>query len=60
VGGAPRVATRQGYHLLQWTTPEYAYWVVSDLGLAELHDFAQLLRQGDSTAAGPAAAPPPP
>src|SRR6266849_4215997 len=60
VGGAPRVATRQGYHMLQWTTPAYAYWVVSDLGLAELHDFAQLLRQGDSTAAGPAAAPPPP
>ena len=58
VGGASRVATRQGYHLLRWTTPEYAYWVVSDLGLAELNDFAQLLRQADSTVAGPAAARP--
>ncbi len=58
VGGAPRVATRQGYHLLQSTTPEYTYWVVSDLGLAELHDFAQLLQQADSTVAGPATARP--
>ena len=58
VGGAPRGATRQGYHLLQWTTPEYTYWVVSDLGLAELCDFAQLLQQADSTVAGPGAARP--
>src|SRR5881296_2260788 len=42
--GGPPAATRQGYHLLHWTTREYAYWVVSDLGIAELHDFAQLLR----------------
>jgi anti-sigma factor RsiW len=47
-GGGPGVATRQGYHLLQWTTPNYAYWVVSDLGMAELHDFAQLVQQADS------------
>ncbi|PYP56708.1 MAG: anti-sigma factor [Gemmatimonadetes bacterium] len=39
---------RQGYHMLHWTTPDYTYWVVSDLGLAELQDFAQLLRQADS------------
>jgi anti-sigma factor RsiW len=45
------VATRQGYHLLRWTTAEYDYWVVSDLGLAELRDFAGLVRQGDSAAA---------
>jgi len=50
------VATRQGYHLLRWTTPEYAYWVVSDLGVAELHDFAQLVQQADSAATIPAAA----
>jgi anti-sigma factor RsiW len=50
-GGAPVV--RQGYHLLHWTTPEYAYWVASDLGLPELTDFAGLLQLGDSaTAAG--------
>jgi len=58
VGGGPRVATQQGYHLLQWTSPEYAYWIVSDLGLAELRGFAQLLQQADSTVAGPAAARP--
>jgi len=53
---APATETRQGYHLLHWTTPDYTYWVVSDLGLAELQDFAQLLRQADSAASGPAAA----
>ncbi|HVH66844.1 MAG TPA: anti-sigma factor [Gemmatimonadales bacterium] len=46
-----RVATRQGYHLLHWATAEYVYWVASDLGLAELHEFAGLLRQADSAAA---------
>jgi len=48
-GGAPLV--RQGYHLLHWTTPEYTYWVASDLGLSELTDFAGLLQRGDSAAA---------
>jgi anti-sigma factor RsiW len=47
--GAPLV--RQGYHLLHWTTPEYAYWVASDLGLSELTNFAGLLQLGDSAAA---------
>jgi anti-sigma factor (TIGR02949 family) len=50
VGGPSPVATRQGYHLLQWTTPDYAYWVVSDLGITELRDFAQLVQQADSAA----------
>jgi anti-sigma factor RsiW len=49
--GAP--VLRQGYHLLHWTTPEYAYWVASDLGLSELTDFARLLQLGDSAAAAP-------
>jgi anti-sigma factor RsiW len=48
-GGAPLV--RQGYHLLHWTTPEYVYWVASDLGLSELTNFAGLLQLGDSAAA---------
>jgi anti-sigma factor RsiW len=48
-GGAPLV--RQGYHLLHWTTPEYTYWVASDLGLSELTNFAALLQLGDSSAA---------
>ncbi len=47
----PRATTRQGYHLLHWATPAYAYWVVSDLGLAELGDFVALLQRGDSAAA---------
>ena len=51
-GAAAATQTRQGYHLLRWTTPDYAYWLVSDLGLAELQDFAHLLQRADSAAAG--------
>jgi anti-sigma factor RsiW len=50
---APSTGTRQGYHLLHWTTGDYTYWTVSDLGLPELKDFVALLRQGDSAAAAP-------
>jgi anti-sigma factor RsiW len=50
-GSATR--TNQGYHLLHWTTADYAYWVVSDLGLAELSDFADLLREADQAATSP-------
>ena len=46
--GGPKIRNRQGYHILHWTTSEYTYWVASDLGVAELQDFAQLLRQVDS------------
>jgi anti-sigma factor RsiW len=42
--------TRQGYHVLHWTTAEYTYWVASDLGLAELREFTGLLQRGDSAA----------
>ena len=49
----PSTSTRQGYHLLHWTTADYSYWVVSDLGLPELRDFAGLLRQADSAAEAP-------
>ena len=45
--GGPATRTRQGYHELHWTTGDYTYWVVSDLGLTELQEFAQLLRQAD-------------
>jgi anti-sigma factor RsiW len=51
--GGPAATTRQGYHLLHWTTPAYSYWVASDLGLVELRDFATLIGRGDSTAAAP-------
>lgn len=48
--GGPTTRTRQGYHELHWTTGDYTYWVLSDLGVAELQEFAQLLRQADATA----------
>jgi len=48
--GGPKTRDHQGYHLLHWTSPDYTYWVVSDLGVAELRDFAHLLQQADSTA----------
>ena len=49
--GERTLVTRQGYHLLQWTSPEYVYWAVSDLGMPELTEFAGLLRQADATTA---------
>ena len=42
---------RRGYHVLHWATPEFAYWVTSDVGLAELSEFGRMLRLADSTAA---------
>jgi anti-sigma factor RsiW len=50
-GNAPGSRDRQGYHLLHWSTAEYAYWVVSDLGVAELNEFARMVQQADSAAA---------
>ena len=55
--GVARPAERRGYHLLHWATPDLAYWVVSDLGLSELTDFAELLRLGDAAAAASQAGP---
>ena len=49
---------RSGYHLLHWATPEFTYWVASDVGLAELTQFAGMLRLADSTAASSGPAPP--
>ena len=46
--GGPKTRDRQGYHMLHWTTADYSYWVVSDLGSAELQEFAQVLREADS------------
>jgi anti-sigma factor RsiW len=50
--GGPNTRDHQGYHLLHWTTPDYAYWVVSDLGTAELRDFVRLVQRADSTETG--------
>jgi len=44
--------TLRGYHVLHWATPDLAYWVTSDVGQAELTEFAGMLRLADSTAAG--------
>jgi len=49
----PSSGTRQGYHLLHWTTADYTYWAVSDLGLPELQEFVGLLRQADTVAGAP-------
>jgi anti-sigma factor RsiW len=49
--GGPAAVTRQGYHMLHWSAPDYTYWVVSDLGVTELGEFSRLWRQADSTAA---------
>jgi anti-sigma factor RsiW len=46
----PTPRFRQGYHLLHWATPVYSYWVVSDLGIAELQEFSRLVQQADSAA----------
>lgn len=50
--GVAAPVVRQGYHLLRWATPEFTYWVASDVGLAELTEFAEMLRLADSTVVG--------
>jgi len=44
--------TLRGYHVLHWATPDFAYWVTSDIGSAELMAFGEMLRLADSTSAG--------
>jgi anti-sigma factor RsiW len=40
-----RASVHQGYNLIGWSNGGMAYWVVSDLNLAELQQFAQLLQE---------------
>jgi anti-sigma factor RsiW len=47
----PPISTRQGYHMMQWTSAGYSYWAVSDLGTTELQEFVGLLRQADAASA---------
>jgi anti-sigma factor RsiW len=48
--GGPSALTRQGYHLRHWATPAFVYWIASDLGTAELDQFAGLLKSADAAA----------
>lgn len=41
-----RAYTRQGFHLIHFTSSGMNYWLVSDLAAAELQEFAVLLRNG--------------
>ena len=37
---------RQGYNLIHWTRSGMNYWAISDLNGVELHEFAQLVQEG--------------
>ena len=47
----PSSHSGQGYHLLHWTTADYTYWAVSDLGLPELEDFVGMVKRADAASA---------
>ena len=40
-----RALVRQGYNLINWTNSGMNYWAISDLNLAELQEFVQLLQK---------------
>jgi len=50
LGGGQVERTTQGYHMVHWILGDNDYWAVSDLGRAELDQFAALLRQADAAA----------
>ena len=54
-GGAEHtpVQTRQGYHMLSWTSGGMTRWAISDLNEVELAELARLEQRADSLAASP-------
>ena len=48
-GVQEKASEHQGYNLIRWSNGGMAYWVVSDLNLAELQQFVQLLQQQSQT-----------
>ena len=43
-----RALVRQGYNLINWTNTGMNYWAISDLNLAELQQFVQLLQDNNA------------
>ena len=41
-----KASVQQGFNLIRWSSEGMSYWVVSDLNLAELQQFVQLLQEG--------------
>ena len=46
-----KASVHQGYNLIRWAAGGMNYWVVSDLNLAELQQFVQLLQEQDQASA---------
>ena len=44
-----KVLVRQGYNLINWNNSGMNYWTISDLNLAELQQFVQLLQNDRAT-----------
>ena len=41
---APTKATRQGFHMIRWTSSGMTFWAVSDLNEGELQEFVRLIQ----------------
>jgi anti-sigma factor RsiW len=45
---AEQAMTLQGYHLIHWARDGMTFWVISDLKMKELQEFARLVQRGGS------------